>query len=38
VAAAKGISLDVLEEVVVDIEEAISDELNFIETLTSNTP
>jgi hypothetical protein len=37
-AAAKGISLDVLEEVVVDIEEAITDELNFIETLTSKTP
>ena len=32
-AAAKGISLDVLQEVVVDIEEAIEDELNFIATM-----
>ena len=32
-AAAEGISLDTLEEVVVDIEEAIEDELNFIATM-----
>jgi hypothetical protein len=37
-AAAKGISLDVLEEVVVDIEEAIEDELNFIETMKAKAP
>jgi hypothetical protein len=34
-AAAEGISLDVLEEVVVDIEEAITDELEIIATVTS---
>jgi hypothetical protein len=32
-AADAGISLDSLEEVVVDIEEAIEDELNFIATM-----
>jgi hypothetical protein len=32
-AAAEGISWDSLEEVVVDIEEAIIDELNFMETM-----
>jgi hypothetical protein len=32
-AADAGISLDGLEEVVVDIEEAIADELNFIATM-----
>lgn len=32
-AAAEGISLDSLEEVVVDIEEAIEDELNVIATM-----
>jgi glucose-6-phosphate dehydrogenase assembly protein OpcA len=32
-ATAAGISLDSLEEVVVDIEEAIMDELNFIATV-----
>jgi hypothetical protein len=32
-AAAVGISLDSLEEVVVDIEEAIEDELNFVATM-----
>ena len=32
-AAAEGITLDALEEVVVDIEEAIVDELNFIATM-----
>ena len=32
-AAAEGISLDTLEKVVVDIEEAIQDELDFIATM-----
>jgi hypothetical protein len=32
-ATAAGISLDSLEEVVVDIEEAITDELSFIATM-----
>ena len=32
-ATAAGISLDSLEDVVVDIEEAITDELNFIATI-----
>lgn len=32
-----GIALDTLEEVVVDIEEAIADELNFIATLKTKS-
>ena len=37
-AAAEGITLDALEEVVVDIEEAIADELNFIATMKAEGP
>ena len=37
-AAAAGIPLETLEEVVVDIEEAITDELNFIATLKAKAP
>ena len=36
-AAAEGISLDKLEEVVVDIEEAIEDELDFIATMQAKS-
>ena len=37
-AAAEGFTLDALEEVVVDIEEAIADELNFIATIKAEAP
>lgn len=37
-AAAAGISLDSLEEVVIDIEEAIVDELNFIARMKEKAP
>jgi hypothetical protein len=37
-AAAEGIPLESLEEVVCDIEEAIQDELNFIETMKAKGP
>ena len=37
-AHARGITLDSLEDVVCDIEEAIADELNFIATLQSKGP
>ena len=37
-AAAEGIPLDSLEAVVCDIEEAIQDELNFIETMKAKGP